>query len=49
MKKIITIFILFTAFIACSFRTEGHVRGVAIDGVSNVRDLGGGYERRKNY
>lgn len=26
---------------ACSFRTEGHVRSVAIDGVSNVRDLGG--------
>ena len=25
----------------CSFRTEGHVRSVAIDGVSNVRDLGG--------
>ena len=26
---------------ACSFRTKGHVRSVAIDGVSNVRDLGG--------
>lgn len=33
---------------ACGFRTKGHVRSVAIDGVSNVRDLGGAVTKDGN-
>ena len=33
---------------ACSLRTKGHVRSVAIDGVSNVRDLGGAVTKDGN-